>query len=52
MVVIFGVMVYLLCDWFLCLIVMFVVIGVFISFFGVYISYFLDGVMGGIIVML
>ena len=43
---------YLLCDRFSYLILTAVAIGAFTCFFGVYISYFLDGATGGIIVTL
>ncbi len=47
-----GATAYLLCDRFPRLIVVSVTIGSFTSFFGAYISYFLDGATGGIIVVL
>ena len=47
-----GATAYLLCDRFPRLIVTSVTIGSFTSFFGAYISYFLDGATGGIIVVL
>ena len=47
-----GATAYLLCDRFPRLIVMSVTIGSSTSFFGAYISYFLDGATGGIIVTL
>ena len=47
-----GATAYLLCDRFPRLIVMSVTIGSSTSFFGAYISYFLDGATGGIIVVL
>ena len=47
-----GATAYLLCDRFPRLIVTSVVIGSVTSFFGAYISYFLDGATGGIIVTL
>ncbi|WP_281991587.1 metal ABC transporter permease [Sulfitobacter geojensis] len=47
-----GATAYLLCDRFPRLIALSVSIGVLTSFFGAYISYFLDGATGGIIVCL
>jgi manganese/iron transport system permease protein len=47
-----GATAYLLCDRFPRLIVTSVIIGSVTSFFGAYISYFLDGATGGIIVVL
>ena len=47
-----GATAYLLCDRFPRLIVTSVTIGSVTSFFGAYISYFLDGATGGIIVVL
>jgi len=47
-----GATAYLLCDRFPRLIVTSVLIGSVTSFFGAYISYFLDGATGGIIVTL
>ncbi|OAN85687.1 metal ABC transporter permease [Sulfitobacter geojensis] len=47
-----GATAYLLCDRFPLLIALSVSIGVLTSFFGAYISYFLDGATGGIIVCL
>ena len=47
-----GATAYLLCDRFPRLIATSVVIGSVTSFFGAYISYFLDGATGGIIVTL
>ncbi len=52
MVVTPGATAYLLCDRFPRLIVVSVIIGSVTSFFGAYISYFLDGATGGIIVTL
>ena len=52
MVVTPGATAYLLCDRFPRLIVVSVAIGALTSFFGAYISFFLDGATGGIIVML
>ncbi len=52
MVVTPGATAYLLCDRFPRLIVTSVAIGALTSFFGAYISYFLDGATGGIIVTL
>ncbi|MFP7674425.1 metal ABC transporter permease [Marivita sp. S0852] len=52
MVVTPGATAYLLCDRFPRLIILSVAIGAFTSFFGAYISYFLDGATGGIIVTL
>lgn len=52
MVVTPGATAYLLCDRFPRLIVTSVAIGTLTSFFGAYISYFLDGATGGIIVVL
>lgn len=52
MVVTPGATAYLLTDRFPRLIMISVAIGVFSSFFGAYISYFLDGATGGIIVVL
>ncbi len=52
MVVTPGATAYLLCDRFPRLIVTSVLIGSLTSFFGAYISYFLDGATGGIIVTL
>lgn len=52
MVVTPGATAYLLCDRFPRLILTSVVIGTLSSFFGAYISYFLDGATGGIIVTL
>jgi len=52
MVVTPGATAYLLCDRFPRLIVTSVVIGTLTSFVGAYISYFLDGATGGIIVVL
>ncbi|MEM7069822.1 MAG: metal ABC transporter permease [Pseudomonadota bacterium] len=52
MVVTPGATAYLLCDRFPRLIVTSVIIGSTTSFFGAYISYFLDGATGGIIVVL
>ncbi len=47
-----GATAYLLCDRFPCLIIVSVAIGSITSFLGAYISYFLDGATGGIIVTL
>lgn len=47
-----GATAYLLCDRFPRLIVVSVLIGTITSFFGAYISYFLDGATGGVIVTL
>lgn len=47
-----GATAYLLCDRFPRLIVVSVLIGIVTSFFGAYISYFLDGATGGVIVAL
>jgi len=52
MVVTPGATAYLLCDRFPRLIVTSVAIGTVTSFFGAYVSYFLDGATGGIIVVL
>ncbi|NIZ12625.1 metal ABC transporter permease [Phaeobacter sp. HF9A] len=52
MVVTPGATAYLLCDRFPRLIVTSVAIGTFTSFFGAYVSYFLDGATGGVIVVL
>jgi len=52
MVVTPGATAYLLCDRFPRLIVTSVAIGVLTSFFGAYVSYFLDGATGGVIVTL
>ncbi|MDX5592863.1 metal ABC transporter permease [Pseudovibrio sp. SPO723] len=52
MVVTPGATAYLLCDRFPRLIILSVLIGSLTSFFGAYISYFLDGATGGIIVTL
>ena len=52
MVVTPGATAYLLCDRFPRLIVTSVVIGTLTGFFGAYISYFLDGATGGVIVTL
>ncbi|MCT4654486.1 MAG: metal ABC transporter permease [Cohaesibacter sp.] len=52
MVVTPGATAYLLCDRFPRLLVVAVLIGAGTSFFGAYISYFLDGATGGVIVML
>ncbi|MEL6570950.1 MAG: metal ABC transporter permease [Pseudomonadota bacterium] len=52
MVVTPGATAYLLCDRFPRLLVVSVLIGVLTSFMGAYISYFLDGATGGIIVCL
>ena len=52
MVVTPGATAYLLCDRFPRLIAVSVAIGAVTSFFGAYISYFLDGATGGIIVVL
>lgn len=52
MVVTPGATAYLLCDRFPRLIVTSVAIGVLSSFFGAYVSYFLDGATGGVIVTL
>ncbi|MFP7569848.1 metal ABC transporter permease [Marivita sp. S2033] len=52
MVVTPGATAYLLCDRFPRLIITSVLIGTLTSFFGAYISYFLDGATGGIIVTL
>ncbi len=52
MVVTPGATAYLLCDRFPRLIIVSVLIGTLTSFFGAYISYFLDGATGGIIVCL
>lgn len=52
LVVILGVMVYLLCDKFFRLILILVVIGVGILVVGVYLLFFLNGVIGGVIVCL
>jgi manganese/iron transport system permease protein len=52
MVVTPGATAYLLCDRFPRLIALAVVIGALTSFFGAYVSYFLDGATGGIIVTL
>ncbi|MEP3046463.1 MAG: metal ABC transporter permease [Roseibium sp.] len=52
MVVTPGATAYLLCDRFPRLIMLSVLIGSLTSFFGAYISYFLDGATGGIIVSL
>ncbi|MEM9331156.1 MAG: metal ABC transporter permease [Pseudomonadota bacterium] len=52
MVVTPGATAYLLCDRFPRLILVSVLIGSFTSFFGAYISYFLNGATGGIIVTL
>lgn len=52
MVVTPGATAYLFCDRFPRLIVLSVMIGALTSFFGAYISYFLDGATGGIIVTL
>lgn len=47
-----GATAYLLCDRFPRLIIVSVLIGTLTSFFGAYISYFLDGATGGVIVVL
>jgi manganese/iron transport system permease protein len=47
-----GATAYLLCDRFPRLIIVSVLIGTITSFFGAYISYFLDGATGGVIVTL
>jgi manganese/iron transport system permease protein len=52
MVVTPGATAYLLCDRFPRLIMTSVAIGTLTSFFGAYVSYFLDGATGGIIVVL
>ena len=52
MVVTPGATAYLLCDRFPRLIITSVTIGVLSSFFGAYLSYFLDGATGGVIVTL
>lgn len=52
MVVTPGATAYLLTDRFPILLIISVSIGIFSSFFGAYISYFLDGATGGIIVLL
>ncbi|PLW75633.1 metal ABC transporter permease [Cohaesibacter celericrescens] len=52
MVVTPGATAYLLCDRFPRLIMVSVLIGSLTSFFGAYISYFLDGATGGVIVVL
>ncbi len=52
MVVTPGATAYLLCDRFSRLIVTSVLIGTLTSFAGVYLSYFLDGATGGIIICL
>lgn len=52
MVVTPGATAYLLCDRFTRLIMVSVAIGTLTSFFGAYISYFLDGATGGVIVTL
>ena len=52
MVVTPGATAYLLTDRFHRLIVISVIIGVLTSFLGAYISYFLDGATGGVIVLL
>lgn len=52
MVVTPGATAYLYCDRFSRLIIVSVVIGVITSFIGAYLSYFLDGATGGIIVVL
>jgi len=52
MVVTPGATAYLLCDRFPRLIVLSVLIGTVTCFLGAYVSYFLDGATGGVIVML
>ena len=52
MVVTPGATAYLLCDRFPRLIMLSVAIGTLTSFFGAYLSYFLDGATGGVIVSL
>ncbi len=52
MVVTPGATAYLLCDRFSRLLMVSVSIGAFCGFFGAYLSYFLDGATGGIIVLL
>jgi manganese/iron transport system permease protein len=52
MVVTPGATAYLLTDRFSVLLVLSVAIGTLTSFFGAYISYFLDGATGGVIVTL
>ena len=47
-----GAIAYLLCDRFSSLIFVSVTVGAFTCFFGVYLSYFLDGATGGIIITL
>tara|TARA_B100000963_G_C22340438_1_gene542741 strand:- start:303 stop:692 length:390 start_codon:yes stop_codon:yes gene_type:complete len=52
LVIIPGAIAYLVCDRFQYLIIVSVLVGASTCFFGVYLSYFLDGATGGIIVTL
>ena len=52
LVIIPGAIAYLICDRFQYLIILSVLVGASTCFFGVYLSYFLDGATGGIIVIL
>ena len=52
LVIIPGAIGYLLCDRFQYLIIISILVGAFTCFFGVYLSFFLDGATGGIIVTL
>ena len=52
LVIIPGAIAYLICDRFQYLIIVSVLVGASTCFFGVYLSYFLDGATGGIIVTL
>lgn len=52
MVVILGVIVYFLIDCFGKLLIILLLLGGIISVVGVYVSYYIDGVIGGCIVVL
>ena len=52
LVIIPGAIAFLICDRFQYLIIVSVLVGASTCFFGVYLSYFLDGATGGIIVTL
>ena len=51
-IALFGAIGFLICDRFQYLIIVSVLVGASTCFFGVYLSYFLDGATGGIIVTL